>query len=185
MARREDGEQIDRRLEKMLGELEGDQTQSSFTASTDFSSQGERSKAFFNREADVLERDLYDRDIVEHGTTNRLRIRKAQAFSRVGDRYAAAMEQMEPGDLWSPPQRTIRQSLVIARALEGGACIRLLQGAYYDPEAESFTVRGTEGTIADFLSLEKNERAQLRFLDESDTLYLIHGMPFTVSRSGQ
>lgn len=117
-------------------------------------------------------------------TDTKVRIFEAEPYEKrkVGKRYSA-MNYMTPGDLWNPPMRQILQSLIVAKDRDGvGACIRLKKVEYFDPKTQVFvpvltTSRGEfgarEGDIAKYLGLRKRDQGKLKFLDNSDTLYLI------------
>ncbi|MBI2327223.1 hypothetical protein HYU92_02785 [Candidatus Curtissbacteria bacterium] len=117
------------------------------------------------------------------GINRRVRISEAEAFekNRVGFRYRA-MNDMKPGDFWNPPMRQICQSLIVSQDETGvGACVRLLKVEYFDPTNNSYVpelriedqeFKQREGDIAKYLGLGKYERSQLKFLDDSDTLYV-------------
>lgn len=121
------------------------------------------------------------------GSERRVRISEAEAFekNRVGLRYKA-MNDMKPGDLWNPPMRQISQSLVVSKDENGvGACVRILKVEYLDPSTNSYTpelrlegqeYKQREGDIAKYLGLDKRERSQLKFQDDSDILYLTKEM---------
>lgn len=113
----------------------------------------------------------------------RIRVIEAESFEKkaVGTRYRA-MQEMVPGDIWSPAMRVIGQSLIVARDRDGvGACVRLTRVEYYDEQAGTFVpslqlgddeFRVREGDIARYLGLDKHERARLRFKDNSSVLHL-------------
>jgi hypothetical protein len=95
---------------------------------------------------------------------------------------------MNPGDLFSPAIRGgIRQSLIVTpkEVEEGeGACVRLLRANYLDNSSNTFVPEvaeegqnfaGREGDIASYFNLQRGKRSQLKFLDDSDTLYIVSG----------
>lgn len=143
----------------------------------------ERTAAFFSQNVEVLAEQLRGREII----TQDKRIivtslepwlkesRENSTLKTVGKRYRA-MEQMVPGDLWTPPVRRMRQSLVVAQD-NGivGACVRLLGARAYNPQTQEFTLMPREGDIANFLGLTTYERARLVFVDDSEVLYLSKG----------
>ncbi len=155
------------------------------------SSPEERTAAFFDRTLSQIANDLVkDRMIIELPSSDkRVRIYEIEEWPRykVGPRYKkAGIEDMNPGDLWNPPIRAIRQSLIVTKDRERvGACIRILQVNYWDPEKgefvptltqEGYTFAAREGDISRYFGLEKNERSKLSFLDDSETLYIVRGI---------
>lgn len=132
--------------------------------------------------------------IAVHETDTRLRIRDAYAWASlkptagkkaVGQRYKDwGIADLTPGDLWSPPARRILQSLIISQDEDGiGACVQLLSAEFWDPLTQRFVDRfitagqefktDRQGDITKFLGLQPYERSSLRFLDKSDTLYIV------------
>lgn len=151
-----------------------------------------RSVAFSNQHVDKLADQLIAGDgmvLAIAETTLRARLVKVEDFAkaRVGKRYKDwGIEELTPGDLWNPPSRRILQSLVIAQDQDGiGACVRLLSAEYWNPLTQTFVERLTsagqefkqdrEGDIAKFFGLRPYERSVLRFLDDSNTLYIVRG----------
>lgn len=143
---------------------------------------------FINLDASGLRQRLVDERIVLAipDTTIRVRVVDAQPFSRaeVGKRYKDwGIEELDAADLWNPWNRTW-QSLVITQEEDRvGGCVRLVAAEYWDTLTERFVdkvVTGgvefrqtREGDIAKFLGLQPFERSRLRFLDESNTLYIV------------
>lgn len=147
-----------------------------------------RNIAFFSQDVKTLADQLASGMVLAiPKTTTKLRVVKAEAFSRerVGIRYKNwGIEDLTPGDLWSPPSRRIMQSLVISRDETGiGACVRVLSAEYWDPLTERFVDRfitggqefktGKEGDIARYFGLNCFEKSNLRFLDDSNALYVV------------
>lgn len=152
----------------------------------------ERTAAFFRQNPDII----LDGLIAGNGmifalpeTDKRIRIVAAQSWIKrmVGERYKKrGIEDMEPGNLWNPSIRAIKQSLIVAKDEDGvGACVRLLEAEYWDTTRQTFVSRlaadeknysqTREGDIAKYFGLQKNERSRLQFLDESNTLYIVRG----------
>lgn len=140
----------------------------------------ERTANFFNQNVEVLTDQLRGREVIVQESGKRILLTSLEPWEkiRVGRRYKA-MEQMTPGDLWAPPARRIRQSLIVATD-QGvvGACVRLLRARFYNLSTGEFELMSREGDIANFLELQTYERARLTFLDDSENLYLIHGEQF-------
>lgn len=100
---------------------------------------------------------------------------------KVGKRWKA-MWFMSAGNLWNPVYIHKAQSLVVGRDPDGvGACVRLLQADYLDPNSQEYIPRLSlgeaeygpdENDIARYLGLSKNNKSQLKFIDDSDILYL-------------
>ncbi len=147
-----------------------------------------RTTEFFSQNVGRLKEELLDGLILAlPETTVRARIVGASAFPKkdVGKRYKDwGMEDLTPGDLWSPPTRRILQSLVVSQDEEGvGACVRLMAVAYWDSLTERFVDRlimggqefrqTREGDIAKFFGLHSYERSELKFLDYSNILYIV------------
>lgn len=150
----------------------------------------QRTAAFFSQNVDKLADQLKVGDgmlLAIPETTSRAKLVEVDDFarSRVGKRYKDwGIEDLIPGDLWNPPSRGILQSLIIARDSSGvGACVRLLSAEYWNPLTETFVDRlitaghefkqNREGDIAKFFGLAQYERSVLRFLDDSNTLYIV------------
>lgn len=157
----------------------------------DSKSPEERTVAFFQQNLTRLADALLKGDgiiIALPNSERRIKIAQIEewASKSVGERYKSkGVEKMDVGDLWNPPVRAIRQSLIVAKDKDGvGACIRLLEAEYWDPSTGSFspnfsegeyTFGAREGDISKYFGLDKNEISKLRFLDESDTLYILRG----------
>lgn len=150
-----------------------------------------RTAAFFEQSTQIIVDQLTYREgliIAVEGTNRKVRITRADAYPRVGDRYKQ-ITGMKPGDLWSPPQRQIQQSLIVTKDESGansGSCVRIREAEYFDPATQSFTATlrsgveiygAREGDIAKFLGLGRYEQASLKFVDSSETLYLVKGKP--------
>lgn len=148
-----------------------------------------RTEAFFRQKALDLAKQLKPENdpgivIVNPETDRRIRIVKVQPFPQVGH-YYHDIEGMETGTFWNPPKRVIAQSLIVTQHEGGlGACVRILQAEFYDPknndyvkelkiDGEKFNQR--EGAIARYLGLHKGAVSSLKFLDDSETLYVVPG----------
>lgn len=118
------------------------------------------------------------------GSDKRIYITKLQAWSKeqVGGRFSqmkAMYSQMggfNPGDwcTYLVPIRRMRQSLIVAND-DGkpGACLRVERASRFDPSKNDYVPMPNEGDIANFFELANNERAELKFLDDSNILYLV------------
>lgn len=148
----------------------------------------EKTVAFFGQNVEVLADQLRGREIITSDNGKRILVtslepwlkqsREDSTLKVVGVRYKA-MEQMEPGDLWAPPTRRIRQSLVVAQDNSiVGACVRLMRARSYNPETQEFALMPREGDIANFLGLTAYERARFVFIDDSEVLHLVRGQSF-------
>ncbi len=125
-------------------------------------------------------------DIAVPDTNRKVKIVQIQDFPAVGVRRYRDITELSPGDLWNPYRQTL-QSLIVTRNTEVGigSCVRLLQAAYFDPRTNDFTDdlelegqrfkmgRSSEGHIARYLGLHSGQRSQLKFLDDSDILYVL------------
>lgn len=162
----------------------------------------ERTLAFFQQSPDTLLDGLIERGgmiITQPEADKRIRIVLAESWPKrmVGERYKRrGIENMQPGDLWNPSMRAIKQSLIVAKDEDGvGACVRLLEVEYWDPTGQEFVSRlaaeeenysqTREGDIAKYFGLERNERSRLQFLDDSNRLYIVRGAYDTRSPEAQ
>lgn len=139
----------------------------------------ERTKRLFNKDVRDLAHLLEGATIALYGTDREVRIEAAQPFpkNKVGDRYKKqegnSVLTLNPGDLWTPPVRQIRQSLVIAKDRgQEGACVRLVRASAYDPKTGEYVLMPREGDIADFFGLEGDDAFALKYMNQSDVLYL-------------
>lgn len=146
-----------------------------------------RTERLFALEVGELAEALTRVDIAVYGTPRRLRVTQVEPFSRsklgpykpVGNRWGA-MRRMNAGSVWNPQFFTLTQSLVVAQDHEGvGACVRLLEATYYDPETKIYIPEEIDARLSDkengialHLGLEPNEVSELRFIDDTDILYL-------------
>ena len=139
----------------------------------------DRTTAFFEQSVGNLTRELQGRVIVDRETDRRIILTRLEVYPRnVGPIYGAiAQLNMQPGELWVPyiPRRKMRQSLVIAKSEEVGigACVRIVRASNYDQRSGIFVSLRLESDIANYLELRNYERGILRFLDETDNLYLL------------
>lgn len=146
----------------------------------------ERTEAFFNQDVNQLAEQLQGRVIIEPETGKQIRLIGVRAYERdqVGPRYKE-MNMMQAGDLYviRLPVRRMNQSLVVAKDQgQVGACVRLMRVEYFDsvagaymPVLEIGSFGQREGDIARYLGLQDGEVAKLKFLDESEILYLEKG----------
>ncbi len=139
-----------------------------------------RTTEFFNQNVADLEEALRNRILIDQTANKQVQLTRLEPYPKVGPRYRAIIaEKMQPGEIWIPyiPVRRMSQSLIIAKSIEPevGACVRVLRGSYYDLEKGEFVPMPREGDIAKYLGLGQFERASLRFLDESEALYIIRG----------
>lgn len=155
-----------------------------------------KTSKFFNQDIRGLSGDLLaDSGMVLaiYDTNKMARIKEARPYVRlqatdievVGERYKNwGIEGLNLGDLWNPPSHGRRQSLVIGRDHDGiGACVRLLAAEYWDPKVSEFVKKLTlgkeefkwdrEGDIARYFGLQVFERSVLKFLDETNRLYVV------------
>ncbi len=157
-----------------------------------------RTEQFFSQDVESLADQLLENGgmvIALQGTDSRLRVRDTYAWASltptagkkaVGQRYKDwGIGDLTQGDLWSTPTRRILQSLVISQDEDGiGACVQLLSAEFWNSLTQRFVDKfitggqefkqGREGDIAKFFGLQPYERSGLRFLDDSNTLYIIH-----------
>ena len=140
----------------------------------------EKTIEFFNQNVADLAEALQDRVLIDQATNKQVQLTRLEPYPKVGPRYRGIVDQnMQPGELWTPhiPVRRMSQSLIIARRVESevGACVRVLRGNYYDLEKDTFVPMPREGDIAIFLGLGNFDRTSLRFLGESEALYIVRG----------
>ncbi|HVF69198.1 MAG TPA: hypothetical protein VNA13_01390 [Xanthomonadales bacterium] len=141
-----------------------------------------RTAAFFGHEVGVLTDALQGIRIGVVGTDKLIRLDEVQGYPRaeIGIRYkngrkGVKIDELSPGALWTIPfpLRKMRQELISARDQgQQGACVRLIRASYFDPGTRSLVPMPREGDIANYLGLEDDEVAQLRFLDKTQTLYV-------------
>lgn len=139
-----------------------------------------RTVEFFNQNVADLAEALQNRVLIDQATNKQLQLTRLEPYPKVGPRYRDIVGQsMQPGEFWAPyiPVRRMSQALIVATSTEAGvgACVRVLRGSYYDLEKGEFVLMPREGGVASYLELGKFERAGLRFLDESDMLYIVRG----------
>lgn len=148
----------------------------------------ERTAVFFQQKAEEIASQLTEGDgvvIAVRGTDRRVRVSSAQAYPEVGRRYTR-IKDMNSGDLWNPAiQGGVRQSLIVTpKESEAGSCVRLLKVRYWDSRNDLFVSElkegeqnfgDREGDIAKYFGMERSERSQLKFLDESNRLYIVRG----------
>lgn len=139
-----------------------------------------RTSEFFTQNVADLAEALQGRVLIDQTSNKQVQLTRLEPYPKVGPRYRdIAGKKMQPGELWTPyiPLRKMSQSLIIARGEESdvGACVRALRASYYDLEKGEFVPMPREGDIASFLELGRFMRTNLRFLDESDILYIIRG----------
>lgn len=146
-----------------------------------------RTAVFFQRDTTALASVLNPREgpgmiIALPGNERRVRVLNAQPFPQVGA-YYKRIQEMKAGDLWNPAKFGMTQSLVVTpREVGLGSCVRIVQAEYFDPatgeyrtkmEDEHGSYNEREGSIAKHLGLERGERSQLKFLDDSNVLYVV------------
>lgn len=146
----------------------------------------ERTTRLFNQDAQALAQSLSRAVIAVYGTPKIILVTDVIPFPRVGSRYEK-MKMLDKGDWWAFPlkiggRKPIRQSLVVAKSGEEGtaACVRIRRAQYFDSQSEMFVdelaeTKQREGDIGAYLGLEEGERAELKYLDYSDALYVVRG----------
>lgn len=142
--------------------------------------ENKRTANFFNQSVEELADEFVEGSVeIELPMLDRkIRVNDLEIWTPVGTRYEA-IYNMSPGTFWNPPQRRIYQSLITTNPV--GSCLRLLQADYFDPVSKLFVpkleldgdiYKPGEGNIARYLQMQKHQRSQLRFIDDSNTLYI-------------
>lgn len=135
----------------------------------------DRTVAFFRNNYEVLAEELIGRVIQLQGSYKKILLTEVKAYGKIGPGYQA-IEAMKPGDLWTYPLRLrrMKQSLIVAyNPQEAASCVRVIRASCYDLTKDEFVPMPREGDVANYLELEDNEISTLKFLDESDVLFLI------------
>lgn len=158
----------------------------------------DKTRAFFGRDVDEITRDLQAGDgmeIVMTGTEpgeyRSVRVRKAEAWKKAGTTYqrrkntnvgGVNMTDLPPATIWAfyRPYERMSQSLLPARGDgESGGCVRILAVDTYSETTGKHmpdTPRPREGTMAKHLGLDRDEVANLSFLDDTGRLFVVRGM---------
>lgn len=156
----------------------------------------QRTKALFSMDVAELAHSLEGRILGLAGTTKRVRLDAVIPYSknprrgekRLGPRYLSehrtSMENLEEGTLWAYPLPhrkmkeggNVRQALVVAKDhKEGKACVQILRSSKYNVGTGEFTEMEREGDTSRFFGLKNNDQVELKFLDDSEVLYIVKG----------
>lgn len=137
-----------------------------------------RTSEFFAQNYDVLERELKNRIIAVPGTDKKIVLVTLVPYSRSKNlerKMYHPMMQMQTGDLWACHWAFRKMNLPLIVTRDGdltGACIEIKRASRIDPETGKLIPMPKEGDIATFLGLGDGERGRLRFLNNSETLYI-------------
>lgn len=142
----------------------------------------ERTAILFGQDVRTLSRVLVNMDIAVLATDIRIRVDQTHPYliSENNGMYRRGkdginIDSLPTGTLWAFfwPLRNMRLSLITAReGWQKGACIDLKKASRYDPSTRLYTPLKLKGDIANYLGLENNEAVALKFIDESNVLYL-------------
>lgn len=140
----------------------------------------QRTAKLVNLNYDEFAKALQNRLIVLAGTDKIAVFSKVEAWprSKVGKRYDEITTR-EVGDFWSFPlkiggRKPIQQSLIAAKDQgKVGGIVRVVRGGIYNPADGNVALMEREGQLAEYFGLDKGEVAKLKFLDDSDMLYLV------------
>ena len=143
-------------------------------------SPAQRTAKLVNLNYDKFAEALQGRLVVLAGSDKMAVLSKLEAWPRakIGARWKAIGER-EAGDFWSfglkiGGRKPIQQSLIAAKDNgEIGGIIRIVRGSIYNPKDGKVTLMEKEGQLAEHFGLDKGEVTKLKFLDESDILYLV------------
>lgn len=137
----------------------------------------ERTNTFFAQDIESLTAELKDRALAVLGTDSRVQVTKATAFkTEANGGIYKPVQNMEPGTLWVlRPNYSPKARILLIAALEDGqkgACIKIEEAKPIDTAGNLGANFRNLTAIATHLGLEAGERAPLRFLDGSATLYI-------------
>lgn len=139
----------------------------------------QRTAELFSQNYDLLESELHQRRVAIPETDISLILMEFKPYSFTENQKQwlySPMRQMEAGDLWARyyPLRKMCLSLIVAVDVDRpGACLQVTKANRVIPERSTSVPLPKQGDIAGFLRLGQNEVGRLRFLDETETLYLI------------
>lgn len=136
-----------------------------------------RTAIFFDQHYESLAQSLENKIVALVGTDKKILLTQLVPYSHQtiseGWRYRQLLT-MQPGDVWFYRNefRKMSQALVVAKDFGVvGACVRV-ERASFSVANEPFSPMPREGDIANFLEAQDNRIGRLRFLDQSDILYL-------------
>lgn len=139
----------------------------------------ERTTELFSKNFDVLWQNLRNRTVAIPGTSISIVLTELNPYSYAKNQDSwlyTPMKIMEEGDFYARyhPLRKMCLSLIVARD-EGkvGACIQVAKASRIDSARRDPIPLPKQGDIAISLGLQKDEIGKLRFLDDTETLYLI------------
>lgn len=148
---------------------------------------GERTIELQQLPVDELTARLYMAEVVVVDETslpesNPVRLQFTQVAGwpaeKLGSKYADMQTEqgMQQGDVYGIRYHLAKMDQTIVACEDNGkpACVRIERAAEFDPETGTFKKpMSREGDIARKLGLGHGTRKQLRYLDESKTLYLV------------
>lgn len=137
-----------------------------------------RTTELLSQNFNVLARELHHRTVTIAGTNISIILAELKPYSLAENRKSwlyTPMQQMKEGDWWARyhPLRKMCLSLIVAKDEgEVGSCLQVVKADRVDPKSGKAIPLPKQGDIATYLGLNKNEIGKLRFLDDTDTLYL-------------
>lgn len=158
----------------------------------------QRTAALFNLGVADLTHALKNRIVGLAGSPKRVRFDVVVPYSKtpvegekqIGTNYmrgkeGITIENLDAGDLWAYPLLhrkmkeggNVRQALIAAKDHDGksGACVQVLRSSQYNAVTGEFTIMEREGDTSAYFDIDNNEVVQMRFLDDSEALYIVRG----------
>lgn len=142
----------------------------------------ERTTILLNQDVRRLSVAIRGMEIGVIGTDRRIRVDQALPYLIAENdgmyrrgKDGINIDNLPTGTYWALfwPLRKMRLSLITAREDgQKGACVRLVRASSYNPYTRLFVPMKREGDIANCLELEDYQAAPLRFIDDSNVLYL-------------
>lgn len=138
----------------------------------------ERTEELSSKNFDVLARDIRNVTVTIPGTDTSIVMVDPRPYplSENQSSFYNPMQRMRPLDFWARfwPLRKMCLSLIVA--MDGdrvGACVRVKRASRIDLKTGKPVSMPKESDVVPYLGLRPNEIGRLRYLDHTDTLYLI------------
>lgn len=161
-------------------------------------SPSQRTEMLFSQDVTDLSATFRRRIIGLAGSPKRIRVESAIPYSKtpregeweIGKNYirgkeGKTIENLPYGMLWAFPLPhrklkeggNVRQALVTAKDHDerSGACVQVTRVSKYNPVTREFDPMEREADFAVYFELDNNETTELRFLDDSEVLFVVRG----------
>ncbi len=136
----------------------------------------ERTREFFSGNQEQIGTWLPNKVIVVAGSRRKIIVRRVKSWIKTEITPPfRKLKEHAAGEFVAYGYRGTTISHIVTRDRdtgEDGTCIAIEEADLYHPETNDYIAAKSMGEVAKHLGLGRNENGHLKFLDQSDTLYL-------------